>query len=286
MTGPGGVLPALLAGAAVVVVGLLPSPAHLRLRHVARVRVTSPGAPVDPVAAVRDMGTRLVVALAAAVGSVGLVVGGPVLAVLGVALVALTRRTMRARWRATAATRERARAVEACSALAAELRVGRVPYEALAVAADVASGPSQEALRAAAAAARIGGDVSGALLGGVPAGSAVPEVLRGLAACWAACSRVGSGLADAVEQLAEGLRSRQEQDLAVDAALAGPQATAGLLAVLPLGGMGLAAGLGAHPVHVLLHTPVGAGCLLVGCSLDALGVWWTGRLVARARSAR
>jgi tight adherence protein B len=110
----------------------------------------------------------------------------------------------------------------------------------------------------------------------------VPEVLRALAACWTVCAGSGSGLAAAVERLEEGLRAEQSQRRAVDAELAGPRATAGLLAVLPAGGLLLAAGLGADPLSVLLTTPVGLLCLTAGLALDAVGLWWTGRLVAAA----
>jgi len=110
----------------------------------------------------------------------------------------------------------------------------------------------------------------------------VPEVLRALAACWTVCAGSGSGLAVAVERLEEGLRAEQAQRRAVDGELAGPRATAGLLAVLPAGGVLLAVGLGADPLSVLFTTPLGLTCLAVGLGLDALGLWWTGRLVAGA----
>ena len=184
--------------------------------------------------------------------------------------------------RAEAAARrlERSRAVEACAALAAELRSGRAPADALAAAAALASGPSRTALAAAAGAARLGGDAATALR---PLdGTAVPEVLRSLAACWTVCAGSGSGLAAAVERLEEGLRADQAQRRAVEAELASPRATAGLLAVLPVTGLLLAAGLGADPVHILLATPLGLACLVGGLLLDAAGLWWTGRLLARA----
>jgi tight adherence protein B len=110
----------------------------------------------------------------------------------------------------------------------------------------------------------------------------VPEVLTGLAACWSVCSAAGHGLAAGVERLEDGLRAAEAQRRAVETELAAPRATAALLAVLPLGGIWLAVALGAHPVHVLLHTPVGMVCLALGVALDGLGLLWTARLVARA----
>jgi tight adherence protein B len=96
------------------------------------------------------------------------------------------------------------------------------------------------------------------------------------------CSTSGSGLAAAVERLEEGLRAEQAQRRAVDAELAGPRATAGLLAVLPAAGLLLAAGLGADPLHVLLTTPLGTVCLVLGLGSRRRGVLWTSRLVSRA----
>lgn len=206
---------------------------------------------------------------------------GPVPAALALAALVLGRRWSVARGRARAREAERLGAVEACGVLAAELRAGRAPAEALAASGAVARGPSREALLAAASAARLGGDVPGALAG-VDAGSAVPDVLRALGACWSVCSRSGAGLAAAVERLEEGLRAEQAQRRALDAELAGPRATAGLLAVLPVVGLVLAAGMGADPLRVLLHTPLGLVCLVTGLALDGLGVLWTRRLAARA----
>jgi tight adherence protein B len=194
--------------------------------------------------------------------------------------VVAVARLRTARALAAARREERSRAVEACSVLAGELRAGRTAADALDAAAELAAGPFATALRAASGAVRLGGDAAPALR--PPPDSAVPEVLRALAACWTVCAGSGSGLAAAVDRLEDGLRAEQAQRRAVDAELAGPRATAGLLAVLPAGGLLLAAGLGADPLSVLLTTPVGLLCLTVGLGLDALGLWWTGRLVAAA----
>ena len=261
-------LPVVLAAAAAMVATAGPSVGRTRLvalarapdwrEHWARVRVV----PV-PVAA----------------GVAALAVAGPVAALATVVAAVVAQRLLAAQRAERVALLERARALEALAVLAGDLRVGRAPGPALAVAASVAVGGTSRALAAAATAADLGGDVPAALQG---APSAVPEVLRGLAACWCVCTVSGSGLAAGVDRLCDGLRAAEAQRQAVAAELAGPRATAGLLAALPLAGVGLAAGLGAHPLHVLLHTTAGGVCLLLGITLDVVGLLWTSRLVARA----
>ena len=219
-------------------------------------------------------------ALAAALVVVGCLVAlGAVAAGLAAAGALVLRRGVRSRRRQAAQERERARALDALSMLAADLRAGRSAAEAFAAAAAIACGESAVALASAAAAAGLGGDVGSALLA---ERSAVASTLRALAACWRVCSDAGGGLADAVERLEEGIRAAEAQRQAVAAELAGPQATAQLLAVLPLGGVALAAALGAHPLDLLLGTPVGVACLLLGLALDGAGVLWTRRLTAQA----
>ncbi|MDT7572105.1 MAG: tight adherence protein [Actinomycetota bacterium] len=257
-------LPLVLAAAAA---GLLATPGRdgaLRLRAVT--------------AAQAGGSSSLVLALAVGGATAAVVVGLPaaLLVVAGGLLVAASRRAQRDR---AAADRERSQALDALSMLGAELRAGRTPAEAFAVAAGMASGGSAAALTAAAAAARLGGDVASAL---TASESAVASTLAALAACWEVCSDAGNGLAAAVERLEAGMRAAEAQRRSVAAELAGPRATAQLLAVLPLVGVGLAAGLGAHPVAMLLGTPLGWGCLTAGLALDGLGVVWTRRLTGRA----
>jgi tight adherence protein B len=288
-------LAATLAGAAAAALVALPGAGRLRFQDLTPARAAAPGqwgepaqpgewgqrprpAPGGTHALPGRLGTGR--ALVAVVAVVALLVGPVVAALAGGALV------VAARWRATRLRRrevaaERAGAVEACSALAAELSAGRAPAQALAAAAAVAVGPAREALTAAAAAAGLGGDVGSALTSDAPA-SAVAPLLRSLAACWTVCAASGSGLAAGVQRLEEGLRADSGQRRAVDAELAGPRATAGLLAVLPVVGLLMAAGLGADPLHVLLRTPLGLVCLVLGLALDGLGLLWTTRLVTRA----
>ena len=214
-------------------------------------------------------------------GVAALLLRGPVAGLVAALAVVLARRAIDGGRLRRDRRAERAGAVEACAALSAELRAGRAPDEALALAVECATGAVARALAAAAAAARLGADVGAVLMAEVDT-SAAPALLRGLAACWTLCAATGGGLADAVDQLAASLRQVHDQDEEVQAELAGPRATAGLLAVLPLAGMGLAASLGARPLHVLLDTPAGVGCLAAGIGLDLLGLWWTGRIVRAA----
>ncbi len=246
------------------------------------------GARQRPVARlVRDRPDRLrsadarAFALPASVAALAL--SGPVAAGLVLAAGLAWSRLQQGRRQAQLASADRAAALEALAVLAGELRAGRPPGEALAGAAEVAVGGTAAALEAGAAAGRTGGEVPAALL--VPTGSAVPEVLRGLAACWSVCTELGHGLAAAVDRLEQGVRAAEEQRRAVEAELAGPRATALLLAGLPLGGVALSFGLGADPVAVLLHTPIGIACLTAGLLIDLLGVLWTRALVSRALAA-
>ena len=258
-------MPAVLAAVAAVIAVGLPAPRRLlKLEPEAR-RGHIYSAPLV------FFGT-----LAATWLSLGLV-GALVSATLGV----LAQRAWQRRTADRLRQQERRSAGEAMAVLAADLRAGRPPVVALESAARVACGPTARALASAAGATRVGGGAPEVLVSGAEE-SAVPELLSGLAACWQVCHGTGSSLAVAVDRLEEALRSDQASRDEVEAELAGPRATAALLAALPVVGVVMAAGLGARPLHVLLHTPVGCGLLVSGVLLDLLGVWWTGRIVRMA----
>lgn len=266
-------LAATLAGAAVGVLLAVPRTGPLRLADVTA--TSRPRAARQPARAL-PLGWLVLVAGLVATLAGPVVVGLAVVAGLGLLRVRARRR------RDAQAGRERAGALQACGVLAGELATGRTPAEALAAAAGVACGPVQAALHAGASAAELGGDVPGALAAQAER-SAVPGVLRSLAACWQVCAQSGGGLSAAVLRLEEGLGDEAAQRRRVEAELAGPRATAALLAVLPGGGLLLAAGIGADPLHVLLETRVGLVCLVLGLGLDGLGLLWTDRLVRRVR---
>lgn len=180
---------------------------------------------------------------------------------------------------AEAARAWRRTVIELCQGLAAELMAGRTPAEALTHAAAPLRPPDPAVLRPVLAAARDGGDVAAALA----AAGAVPgaEGLRRLAACWQVATTVGGGLAALVDRLAGCLREAEAHRDDVAAQLAGPRATARLLAGLPLLGLLLAEGAGMRPVAFLCGGPAGVACLAAGLALGSAGLWWMRRMAAR-----
>lgn len=169
----------------------------------------------------------------------------------------------------------RRQAAEIVDALAAELGGGILASHALR---DLAA--DMELLDGAATAARLGGDVPGALR----AASRRPgaESLGGLAAAWEVSERSGAPMARVLARLGHGIRDELESRREIQAGLAPARATARLMAVLPLFGIGLGMSMGARPLHTLLNTAFGALCLAAGTALACTGVWWVDRIAARA----
>jgi tight adherence protein B len=103
-----------------------------------------------------------------------------------------------------------------------------------------------------------------------------------VAAGWEVASRSGAGLADVLDRLSGVLRTDEDVRREVAANLASPRATATMLAVLPVFGIGLGTAIGADPAGVLLGTMLGACCLAAGCLLAVAGLFWVERIVDRA----
>lgn len=168
--------------------------------------------------------------------------------------------------------RSRRAVVVSLGALAAELRAGQPPGAALRLA-----DPDNLVWPTAAEFAAIGGDV----VAGLRADAADREWLRALAACWEVSAQSGAGLESAVGHLAVSARDAEEVRDHLAVQLAGPRATARVLASLPVLGIAMSELAGADAIGWLVGSPAGLVCLAVGVGLDVLGFWWTQRLAVR-----
>ncbi|WP_435131377.1 type II secretion system F family protein [Actinacidiphila sp. bgisy144] len=209
-----------------------------------------------------------------------------VVPVVGAAVaVPLVRRALRDRAERAVAEGIAAAVSGLCGTLAGDLRAGQPPHVALAEAVQSAGWPgSPELARIAGlllSAARFGGDVPGALRTAARSGPGA-QGLGAVAACWQVAVDGGAGLATALDRVAAALRAEADQREDLRAQLAGPRATAVLLALLPVFGLVLGTALGADPAEVLLHTPAGLGCLVVGALLEWAGLAWTARIIRAA----
>lgn len=161
--------------------------------------------------------------------------------------------------------------VQACQALAAQLRIGDIPAQALSrVALDT------PLLVQVAATQAIGGDVPAALR----SAAARPgcEGLAALARAWQLCQLTGAPVARAVGQVSEGMRAAAAAERLVASELASTRATGRMLAALPLLGIGLGFVGGGNPIEFLLGTAVGGACLAIAVCLVCAGLIWTTRL--------
>lgn len=177
--------------------------------------------------------------------------------------------------RRLAARRTSREVLQACELLAAELRAGRPPGGALALAAGQCAllAPASEALE-------LGADVAHELRN--LADSPGAHDLRVIAAAWQVAHHSGVGLAQALERVARGIRSRDRTRRVVESELASARATARLVAVLPFGALAMGSGAGGDPWAFLLASPVGLACLLAGVGLIGLGLWWIEAIADKA----
>jgi len=89
----------------------------------------------------------------------------------------------------------------------------------------------------------------------------------------------GAPLAELFERIEADGRAADRAAATAAAQSAGARATVWLLAVLPVAGLAIGYGVGADPLAVLLHTPLGAGCAIGALGLQVAGLAWVHRLV-------
>jgi tight adherence protein B len=196
---------------------------------------------------------RTAAAVGLAAGAVALVVGGPVAALLsatygGLGTGLALRRAIR-----RAEVRSRRAAVDTVAALAAELRAGLPVGAALVAAAGSLEGPGVVGKDAVAVARRVVTAVRLAETSGAP-------------------------LADVLDRLDGHLRAVDRARGVATAQAAGAKASAALLAAMPAAGPGLCLLIGVDPVHALLHTVLGGGCVVAALVLQLGGLAWSARL--------
>lgn len=215
-------------------------------------------------------------AAAAVAAAAGLAVGPVLVAALAAAGAAAA---VRAREQSRRERREEERVAaltEGLGALAAELRSGRPLGEAAVVAGAACGDPAgaDALVRAVRAPAAVAPPSPGA-------GAWEVAVAR-LAAAVQLSVRTGCSLAAVAGAVEDDLRARHRHRLELDSALAGPRASAALLAGLPVLALLMGSGVGADPWAVLTTTATGQVLLVLGVALEAAGLAWTGRLVRRA----
>jgi tight adherence protein B len=115
-----------------------------------------------------------------------------------------------------------------------------------------------------------------------PGSGAWGEAVCRIAAGVRLSTRTGCSLAAVACAAEDDVRSRLRQQRDLRTAVAAPQASAFLLAGLPLLALAMGSGIGADPWRVLLSTPVGNLLLVVGTALEVAGLTWSSRLVRRA----
>ena len=223
----------------------------------------------------------LIAGAAVAVLSGSLLVGGARVALTCVGLggvVLLVRRLVGRTRRRRSRQRTQLQVIELCDALGAELAAGIPATRAVELACT-----AEPTWMPVATTARLGGDVAAALrrLASDRAGG---DGLLAVAAAWEVSLRSGAPLGDVLDRVAVALRDEQDARAEVTATLAPSRATAKMLTLLPLLGLGLGESMGAHPTGFLLGTPVGLGCLGGGVVLALVGVLWVEWLADQAEA--
>ncbi len=157
-----------------------------------------------------------------------------------------------------------------------ELRAGAHPAAAAEGAAQDTPKPADEVLKAAAATARLGGDVERTLkeLRQPLLKTAVDQ----LAKAWHVSAKHGVALADVLDATRSDLDQRAAFARQVHARMAGPRASAAVLAGLPVFAILLGELSGARPLHTLIETTAGQLLLVLGALFLAAGLWWTKRI--------
>ncbi|BAX94757.1 type II secretion system F family protein [Mycobacterium shigaense] len=229
----------------------------------------------------REVGRRGSVWLTAGVALVAVVLLSLPTALALVAVVATVYSRYRRRRRMRRAGDEGRSLEAALDVLVGELRVGAHPVRALEVAAGETNGGVGKSLRAVAARAELGADVTAGLRSAAHS-SALPAHWDRLAVCWQLASGHGLAIATLMRAAQRDIAERQRFSARVVSGMAGARATAAILAGLPVLGVLLGQLIGARPLSFLLSGQAGGWLLLGGTTLACAGLLWSDRITERA----
>ncbi|MDL9937525.1 type II secretion system protein F [Gordonia sp. ABSL1-1] len=177
--------------------------------------------------------------------------------------------------------------VRVLSAMVAELSVGAPPVRACRAAVTELrehghGGAVVEGVERMACRAELGGTVID-LADTAVAAEAISWQRIGVA--WQIAERHGLPLADLLCALRSDLLARRGFVDRTRAGLAGPRATAAVLAGLPVLGLALGQATGADPVGILLGGGLGGVLLVIGTALAAAGLLWAERITSKVLTA-
>ncbi|MGC4933437.1 type II secretion system F family protein [Gordonia sp. DT30] len=229
----------------------------------------------------------------AALGGALLVGGVAALCAAGV-LVSLYLWRIRRRRRTEDADSHRDDLLTALSLMIAELSVGAPPARACAAAAAEMSdgGTSGRADSVAAALAMLAGRaelggsvIAGEVIGGSGLTGGGEQSWHRIAIAWQTSETYGLPLAELLGSVRADMVARKTFTERTRAGMAGPRATAAVLAGLPLLGVALGQATGARPLSTLLGGGIGGILLVVGTVLVAAGVVWSERIAGKVLSS-
>jgi tight adherence protein B len=184
------------------------------------------------------------------------------------------------------ARREEAQ-MRAVRLLCQELEAGAAPSGAWAAAAAIAA-DSSPYFQAAAAAASAGQDAGLALRTATRA-SDVPgrgeASLQRLGSAWSASAALGGSGSAVLERWLEDMDARARGRDALAAALAGPRASAAMIAGLPIVGIGLGSAMGTAPLRVLTGSGIGIALGALGFAFELAGLLWVRQIIRSAQRA-
>lgn len=203
----------------------------------------------------------------------GWIVAGPVAGLVLAAYGALGARAAVRRAGRRRAVAARSRSLDNLNALAADLRAGLAigPLGAVSTTAGSATGAGATQRFSSGVAAGDDAAQSHELFD--------PRLAELTTAVWRLAEQTGAPAADLVERIEADARAGDRSRAMAAAQAAGAQATALLLAALPIGGIALGYGIDVDPLQVLLHTPMGAACAIGAVLLQCGGLLWADRLV-------